>query len=692
MNQSKKRQLKELFQIHFGFSQFRLGQEKAIDSILSGQDTLVIMPTGGGKSVVYQLPSLVSDGVTLVVSPLIALMKDQVDFLNSVGIPATFINSSLTPEETDRRIKDVRANAYKLLYIAPERFNNQGFIEHLKGVSVDLFAIDEAHCISEWGHDFRPSYTRLHKAIELVNNPPVVALTATATPEVKEDIVKQLRLKNPEIIVTGFARPNLQFGVIQTSEAQKASLIIDSIKYLPSPKGIVYTGTRSKADEITQFLLEEDIKAVSYHAGMDGEDRKWVQERFMKNQVEVVVATNAFGLGIDKKDIRFVVHHDMPGTVEAYYQEAGRAGRDGQPSFCLLLHSPKDRNLRDFFIRGDNPSPNTIVEVFEILLSHQKDKVLFTYNDIIKFLSESVPEMAVGTSLRILEKEGLLLRIQEKNSSAYLKLKAPDWDKAFEQVGFRSRVQRKVLKKLREKYSDKLEGGWQFNPEELAEIIDIKRESLKRAVRSLAEKEVLEYYPPFKGTEVKILKRAAPEELDIDFTELKKKAKEAYKKLDKLEEYIYSSGCRQKFILDYFGSLNPSPCERCDNCLNGPGPKEGATRVEPKRAENKSKLKTKLTQLETWELYKSGLGFKEISKQRSLNQETVVAHICFLLKKGLISGQDLYKWVSSSKEEKIIKAGKEVGFYKLKPIKEELTEDISYQDIKLVLAKNKKYG
>ncbi|HMB65727.1 MAG TPA: RecQ family ATP-dependent DNA helicase, partial [Patescibacteria group bacterium] len=303
---NKLQQARELLKLHYGFSEFRFGQKEAIENILGQKDTVVIMPTGGGKSLIYQLPALVLDGATIVVSPLIALMKDQVDFLNSIGVPATFINSSISPEEAEDRIDKVKTGFYKLLYIAPERFNNFNFVQHLKELSVNLFAIDEAHCISEWGHDFRPSYTRLNRAIELVGKPPVVALTATATPEVKEDIIKQLDLKEPEIIVTGFARPNLQFGVIRTQENQKGSIIADSIKYLDDIRGIVYTGTRAKADEITRILLEEDIKAVSYHAGMDPEDRKWVQEKFMNNNVEVVVATNAFGLGIDKKDIRFV--------------------------------------------------------------------------------------------------------------------------------------------------------------------------------------------------------------------------------------------------------------------------------------------------------------------------------------------------------------------------------------------------
>ncbi len=686
---NKKQQLKDLLRIHFGFKDFRFGQEKAIDSILKKQDSLVIMPTGGGKSLIYQLPSLVLDGVTLVVSPLIALMKVQVFNLYSICIPANFINYSFILAELEQRVQGVKNREYKLLYIAPERFNNHAFVQNLKEIPVDLFAVDEAHCISEWGHDFRPSYTRLNQAVELAGRPPVVALTATATPEVKDDIIKQLNLKDPEVIVTGFSRPNLQFGVIQTTENQKTSILTDSIKYLPEIKGIVYTGTRAKADEITRALLDEGVNAVSYHAGMDGDDRKWVQENFMKDKVEVVVATNAFGLGIDKKDIRFVIHHDMPGTVEAYYQEAGRAGRDGRSSFCLLLYSSKDRNLREFFIRGDNPSPNTIIEIYDTLLSYEQDKVLFTYNEFGQMLSENAPDMAIGTGLKILEKEGFISRVQEKTSNAYLRLNL-SWEEAFKKVGLRARSQKKLLTKLKERYRSDLEEGVYINLEEVADILEIKKESLKRSVRSLTEKKVLEYHPPFKGTEVNILKRVSPEDLDIDFTNLKEKARQAYDKLDKVEDYVYSYDCRQKFILDYFGDRESSGCGQCDNCLNSPTKKNSFSKVA-KKEDKKIKINTKLTQLETWEFYKKGLDLNQIAEQRGLKKETIVDHVCFLIKKGLLSTSDLNELVSPTIQKKILKITKKTGTEKLKPIKEALGEDVSYQDIKLVLAKNS-YG
>lgn len=692
-----KSQIIDLMAIHYGFAKFRPGQDQAIDAVLAGRSSVIIMPTGGGKSLCYQLPALVLPGITIVISPLIALMKDQVDQLNNLGIPATFINSSISPAESAKRLDDLSEGRVKIVYIAPERFYDRAFVERLKTIQVSLFAIDEAHCISQWGHDFRPSYSKLARAIELVGKPPIIALTATATPEVRMDIIDQLNLDDPELVITGFARPNLQFGVIKSANNEKLNIINETIQSIAEPVGIIYAPTRNRTEEILQSLVDNGIEAVAYHAGMDARDRDSVQNDFMRGRINIIVATNAFGMGIDKSNIRFVIHDSLPPNIEAYYQEAGRAGRDGKPSVCLLLYSSRDRYLREFFIKGDNPSPEIILKIYELLRDHpntdpQTGMIQVTYGELKSQLYDDVPEMAISTAVKILESSGCIRRSQEGNGLAYIKL-ISDWEKIQDVISSKAKKQLTIIANLQRNYHDKLSAGWQVNLDELAGMIGQKKATLQKLIKTLADQNLVFFQPPWQGSTIQILKDVPAEQLEINFDQLRQKLSAAYDKLDQIENYIFHDECRQKYILSYFGETG-SDCGKCDVCLKPGGRSSQAVHHQVKHDSESPKAKkvlsTKLTQLETFDLYSRGLSVAEIAKTREIQDNTVVEHLCFLIEKKLPINID--KLVDLKKQQLIINCVTELGATKLKPIKEALGDDVSYNDIKLTLAKSGLYN
>lgn len=390
---------REKLQEIFGFEDFLDGQEGVIEQILSGRDGSVVMPTGGGKSLCYQLPALCRGGVTLVVSPLIALMKDQVDALEERGVAVTLINSTLTWNEQKERLEGMKNGAYQLVYIAPERFRASSFMSALSDVKIEMVAIDEAHCLSQWGHDFRPDYMRLGKALEDMGRPQCVALTATATPIVREDIRGVLNLREPFESISGFERPNLSFTITPVEKvAQKYGRLK---KVLAENKtGIVYCATRKKVEEVAETIHSWGLKCVAYHGGMSDQEREDTQNAFISREADIAVATNAFGMGIDRSDVRFVVHFEIPGSVEAYYQEAGRAGRDGEASVCELLFNYADTRTQEFFIDGVNPGPGMIRDVYQFfLIEADENYEVHRTLDEIKDTIGAKNGMAVGAAL-----------------------------------------------------------------------------------------------------------------------------------------------------------------------------------------------------------------------------------------------------------------------------------------------------
>lgn len=415
-------QIRTALKTYFGFDAFLEGQEEAVHSVIEERlDTVVIMPTGSGKSLCYQLTAMLLDGVTLVISPLIALMKDQVDALEARGLPATFINSSLSLEEMTERMQSMRDGSYKLVYVAPERFRNNYFMDLLKRVEVSMVAVDEAHCISQWGHDFRPDYLRLKHVLQEFAGTRVMALTATATAEVREDIIANLGLGQegrnaPSIFVFGFARPNLSIKVSRAaSHDVKLEHTLDAVRNYRT--GIVYCSTRKNVERVFKLLDKEGLQVGFYHGGMSDGEREETQNKFMEKKVPVVVATNAFGMGVDRDDLRFIVHWDIPGSLEAYYQEIGRAGRDGEDAFCDLLYNYADVKTQEFFIEGANPMKETIEETLKVIrkrCSHGPANM--SVSDWAANIHSTNNEMAVQTAMYILERAGLIVREVESGS------------------------------------------------------------------------------------------------------------------------------------------------------------------------------------------------------------------------------------------------------------------------------------
>ncbi len=552
----------------FHFSDFRKWQAEIIDTLLRRRDVVVVMPTGSGKSLCYQLPALLLDGVTLVISPLIALMKDQVDGLVENQIPATFINSTLTPSEQGQRLREIQQGRYKLVYIAPERFRNPGFMEGIQSCRVSLFAVDEAHCVSEWGHDFRPDYLRLKGVAEKLSHPPIAALTATATPDVRRDIITQLGLRQPITFIAGFDRPNLRFQVKKAEgEGDKIGTILGLLKK-KEQRGIIYAATRKNVETVALALQSYGYKAGSYHAGMEMESRKVVQDRFMDGTLPVVVATNAFGMGIDKADLRFVVHYDIPGSLEAYYQEVGRAGRDGKPATCLLLFNYADTFTQEFFIDGSYPPQDMVERTYEVLCDVGTDEIEMTQKVMAQRLGRSKSnEMAVSSCLKILEKAGYIERGSEGEHQTRVTL-CIEPEELQRRVEGKSNSQREIVNY----YLDVLEGSKDktllVNLDVMAEHLNLAPEQLRRHFSALHQAGSIEYRPPFRGRGLKILSRVPVSKLNINFREIERRSLFERKKLRKMVDYAYTDQCLRRFILEYFGErMRENSCDNCSNCL-----------------------------------------------------------------------------------------------------------------------------
>ncbi len=551
-------------------------------SVLAGRDTMVVLPTGGGKSLCYQVPALCLPGVTVVVSPLISLMKDQVDALSARGIPAAFLNSTLSSSAISDRLERAARGEIKLLYVAPERFDNPQAAERLGNLAIALLAVDEAHCISEWGHDFRPSYLRMRDVRERLGWPTTIALTATATPEVRRDIVRQLALRSPETIITGFDRTNLAYHVRRVrTDTDKDDALIDLLK-LYQGLTVVYASTRKAVDRIASRLAAARIRAAAYHAGLDDEHRHAVQESFMTEAVRVIVATNAFGMGIDKPNVRLVVHHAMPGTLEAYYQEAGRAGRDSLPSDCILLHAFRDRFTHEFFIKGSYPERALVERVYSALLR------LAGNSGVAEVGPTQIAAAARGggatrerdceSALRVLGDAGAIAAEHASSSRVLVRLLASPERIRAELGAEDARAELDLLRTLWRMAGARLSGGVWIEPDTLPPGFGGPK-GVTDLLDALQSRQFVMWNK--SGGGIRLSEPGAPlSRFSVDWATLDRRRRADLAKLDAMQRYAYTPGCRRGFVLRYFGDAAArNRCDGCDNCLGTHGKED--RRVQP---------------------------------------------------------------------------------------------------------------
>ena len=706
----------ELLKKYFGYETFREGQKEIIENILMHKDVLAIMPTGGGKSLCYQIPALMMEGTVIVISPLISLMKDQVDTLQQLGIPSAFINSSLPANELKSIMFEARNNKYKLLYVAPERLDSEGFLNLLQNIKISMIAVDEAHCVSQWGHDFRPSYLKIKHLRDLSGAKPVVsAFTATATPSVKQDIINLIGLDNHFEIITGFDRENLKFEVVRINK--KFPYVLNYVEEHKDKSGIVYCLTRKLTDDVCNRLIAAGHKAVKYHAGLSDTERNKNQDDFLYDNADIIVATNAFGMGIDKLDIRYVIHYNMPKNIESYYQEAGRAGRDSEPSECILLYSPSDIVMNNFLIESSGDLGNKkneyaklrdmtnycntdkclrrhIISYFES--SYDKDNCNNCSNCLSEIESKDITvesQKILSCIYRMEERFGSNVVIDVLKGSNNQKIKSLKFD-ILSTYGIMKDYDKDTLKEI---ISYLISDGYINITGDKYPVLKISTlgNSVLRGKHEVTIKKILNKKTAQDNSTIvyehdlfEILRQLRKEIADslrvppfVVFSDATLKDMCARYPLNK-EEMLKVSGVGEhkyekygnKFIVLIKNYIDKNNIE-----LN---------KIESVIIDNEDEIENKVkedTRVASYNLYKEGNSLSDIAKNRGLSEVTIENHLIYCAKLGFdINYSD---FVSHNHEELIIKAYGDIGGDKLKPIKEALPPDITYTEIKFALCK-----
>ncbi|WP_447766750.1 RecQ family ATP-dependent DNA helicase [Sphingobacterium faecium] len=554
---------------YWGHDGFRPLQEEIIQSVLEKRDTLALLPTGGGKSICFQIPAMMLPGICIVVTPLIALMKDQVQHLKDIGIQAVAIYSGLKPREVDIILDNCIFGQIKFLYLSPERLYSELVQERIKHMPVNLFAIDEAHCISQWGYDFRPPYLQLGKLKELHPDVPFLALTATATTAVIADIQDKLQFKQNNVFVKSFLRDNL--GYMALEEENKAGRMIRIIQKLGG-SGVVYVRNRRETQEVARYLVNNGISADFYHAGLLGKERDSKQEAWMQNRTRVIVATNAFGMGIDKPDVRFVIHLDIPESLEAYYQEAGRAGRDGKKAFPVLLYQQgdKDRLLKN--VKLSFPSVAFIQQVYHHLCNHFQipygagEGLTFDF-DVVAFIKkykiETIPTLS---ALKFLEKDGWLALSEAVFIPSRFKFEVNHQELYKIQVQYERYD--KLIKAILRSYGGVFDDYITINEYEFAKKLGVSYEQIVSLIHALVQMEIASYIPPTDAPQLSFLQdRVDYKNLYVDHVFIRERQQVKIAQVEAMLNYIEHSTCRSQSLLHYFGEQNSLFCQVCDLCL-----------------------------------------------------------------------------------------------------------------------------